>query len=176
MLVVGSFDHKGHADTAAAGHLRLIDRLDRPGDGYCLDVLGTNRALRFELPIFAHNCKPGLTPDSAVAITTDGEIRFIEIDLCATAFGVNGHALPGSPIILRRCGDAVPFFDSMPLQRFEWTDEKHLRLKGTTLCLSVGDASASTYSSADRWRMLIVDTCSLVSSERAAWEFVRLDG
>ncbi len=175
VLALSHVDRIAQAKTTGIGHLRLIDRLDRPQDGYCLDVLGTGRALRLELPIFAHNCKPGLTPDSAVEITTVGEIRFADIDLCATSFGVNGRTLAGSPIILRTCGDTAPFFDSAPLQRFEWTDENRLRLKGTTLCLSVGDESASTYSTADRWRVLTVESCSSVSPERAAWEFVRID-
>ena len=39
-------------------HVRLIDRLDRPDDGYCLDILGTGDTLRLDLPLFSHNCKP----------------------------------------------------------------------------------------------------------------------
>lgn len=174
-LVVSFCDRPAIAEVGAIGHLRLIDRLDRPQDGYCLDVLGTGQTLRLELPIFAHNCKSGITPDSAVTITPAGEIQFVDIDLCATAFGVNGRALSGSPIVIRPCGDTSPFFDSVPLQRFEWTDDRRLRLKGTALCLSVGDESASTYSTTDRWRMLTVESCSSVSSDRATWEFVRLD-
>ncbi|MEM6987664.1 MAG: hypothetical protein AAF499_14125, partial [Pseudomonadota bacterium] len=42
-------------------HVRLIDRLDRPDDGYCLDILGTPSSLRVDLPLFAHNCKGGPT-------------------------------------------------------------------------------------------------------------------
>ena len=41
-------------------HLRLLDRLDRPEDGYCVDILGTPGNLRIDVPLFAHNCKPRL--------------------------------------------------------------------------------------------------------------------
>lgn len=162
------------AETDDIGHMRLIDRLDRPQDGYCLDVLGTGNNLQLQLPVFAHNCKPGLTPDSAVTMSTAGEIRFVAVELCVTAFGVNGRALPTAPIILRPCGHRAPFFDSTPLQRFEWTPDNQLRLKQTMLCLSVGEQSDTTYSPADRWRMLTVEKCSSIPTARAAWEFVRL--
>lgn len=175
-LSAGAFERAAWADTSGVGHLRLIDRLDRPQDGYCLDVLGTGRALRLELPIFAHNCKPGLTPDSAVAMTDAGEIRFVAIDLCITVFGVNGRALPASPIVLRPCGHRAPFFESAPLQGFEWTADQRLQLQQTDLCLSVGAESDTTYSLADKWRMLTVEDCGAVPAARAAWEFVRLDG
>ena len=39
-------------------HLRLLDRLDRPEDGYCVDILGTPGNLRVDVPLFTHNCKP----------------------------------------------------------------------------------------------------------------------
>lgn len=174
-IAVGAAASGAPAQTGGVGHLRLIDRLDRPQDGYCLDVLGTGRTLRIELPIFAHNCKTGLTPDSAVAMTDAGEIQFVAIDLCVTAFGVNGRALPASPIVLRPCGHRAPFFESAPLQGFEWTPDDRLKLRGTALCLSVGADSDTTYSAADKWRMLTVEDCSAIPAARAAWEFVRLD-
>lgn len=161
--------------TDGVGHLRLIDRLDRPTDGYCLDVLGVGRNLRPDLPIFAHNCKSGLTPDSAVTLTEKGEIVFTALNLCVTAFGVNGRALPGAPIILRPCAGRAAFFDSIPLQRFEWITEKRLKIIGSALCLSVGVDVDRTYSAADRWRMLTVDRCATTPIERTAWEFVRLN-
>jgi hypothetical protein len=36
-------------------HVRLIDQLDWPNDGYCLDILGANATLRVDLPLFIHN-------------------------------------------------------------------------------------------------------------------------
>ena len=56
------------------GHLRLKDRLDRATDGYCLDILGVGQSLRVDVPMFAHNCKPRLTPDSKVRIRCNGRI------------------------------------------------------------------------------------------------------
>ena len=44
-------------------HVRLKDRLDRPDDGYCLDILGTGGNLRLDMPLFAHNCKGGATTE-----------------------------------------------------------------------------------------------------------------
>lgn len=167
--------HSAAQTETAVGHLRLIDRLDRPQDGYCLDILGVGRNLRLELPIFAHNCKSGLTPDSAVAMTDMGEIRFVAPNLCVTAFGVNGRALPGSPIVLRACGGSAPFFESAPLQRFEWTGDDRLRLVNSDLCLSAGSEAATTYSAADRWRTLTVEDCDTAPAARSVWEFVQLN-
>ena len=84
-------------------HLRLLDRLDRPADGYCVDVLGTPRNMRVDVPLFAHNCKTSLTGDSAVVFTSDGLIRFPAVDRCITVAGVNSVALPGASILLRTC-------------------------------------------------------------------------
>ena len=93
-------------------HLRLLDRLDRPEDGYCIDILGTPGNLRVELPLFAHNCKTTLTTDSAVIFTSDGLIKFPSVDLCVTVAGVNSNALPGASTLLRKCNDSTP--ESLP--------------------------------------------------------------
>jgi hypothetical protein len=50
------------------GHLRLVDDLDRPQDGYCLDIVGSGQHIRFDLPLIAHNCKTGLYADEAVVL------------------------------------------------------------------------------------------------------------
>ena len=68
-------------------HLRLVDRLDRPEDGYCFDILGVGANLRVDLPLFAHNCKPVLTNDSAVRRLPGGQIEFPAVGGCVT-----GHA------------------------------------------------------------------------------------
>ena len=161
-------------DEPQAGHFRLIDRLDRPDDGYCLDVLGVGELMRLEVPIFAHNCKPGLTPDSAVDLTDEGRIRFTALNLCITAAGVNGRALPGVSIILRPCGHEAPFFESSALQAFDIADDGKVMLKGSNLCLAAGSISATTYSARDRWRILTVEDCGAVPTELARWEFVPL--
>jgi len=153
-------------------HLRLADRLDRPQDGYCVDVLGTADFLRPDLPLFAHNCKPRLTSDSAVVFDSKGQIRFSELNLCITVFGVNAVALPGATVLLRECDEATPFFEATALQRFTHASDGRLMLAGSQLCVAVGTHSATTYSPADRWRSLFVEDCDAVEPARARWEFV----
>jgi len=153
-------------------HLRLSDRLDRPQDGYCVDVLGTPGYLRSDLPLFAHNCKPRLTSDSAVVFDSDGRIQFAALNLCITVAGVNSKALPGASVLLRECDEATPFFETTQLQRFSKRKDGQLALSGSELCLAVGERSATTYSQADRWRSLFVDDCNTVDPERSRWEFV----
>ncbi len=159
------------ADDRDRGHLRLKDRLDRPVDGYCLDILGVGSNLRLDVPIFAHNCKPGLTPDSAVVLREDGMIEFPQVRLCITAAGVNGRALPGASIILRPCGQRAAFFESGPLQTFAFENDGRVRLDGSGLCLAVGDISDRTYSPNDRWRVLSVEACNSTPARYARWEF-----
>ena len=157
-------------DTPA--HLRLLDRLDRPADGYCVDIPGTPGNLRLDVPLFAHNCKPALTSDSAVVVTPEGRIRFPAVDRCLTVAGVNSAAVPGAAILLRPCSETRPFFDTSRLQRFTHRDDGSLVLTGSDLCLSVGSRSAATYAPAERWRALFVEDCAAAAPARARWEFV----
>lgn len=160
------------AQTAESKHLRLIDRLDRPSDGYCFDVLGAGSRLRTDLPLFAHNCKPRLTPDSAVEFTARGRIRFVSLNLCVTAMGVNSKTLPGAPLLLRPCGQSVPFFNAAALQSFTLARDGRLSLRGTKLCVRVGTVSARTYSAADRWRSLYLGSCTAAPAALSRWAFV----
>ncbi len=160
------------SEVSEPSHLRLIDRLDRPDDGYCVDVLGTPGNLRADLPLFAHNCKPGLTSDSAVTFDKEGRIRFAALDLCVTVAGVNSRALPGASVLVRGCDEAKVFFETAALQRFTHHEDGRLALAGGGLCLAVGTRSATTYSGADRWRALFVDACDTVDAARSRWEFV----
>ncbi len=153
-------------------HLRLLDRLDRPKDGYCVDILGTPRNMRVDLPLFAHNCKPFLTRDSAVVFTSNGLIKFPAVDRCITVAGVNSAALPGASILLRKCNESMPFFETSRLQRFTHRDDGRLTVAGSELCLTVGAQSAATYSPSDRWRTLFVDDCATTEPARSRWEFV----
>ncbi len=160
------------ASPASPAHLRLLDRLDRPDDGYCLDVLGTPRNMRLDVPLFVHNCKPSLTSDSAVVFTSDGFIKFPAVDRCITVAGVNSAALPGASILLRKCNESTPFFETSGLQRFKHRDNGSLRVAGSELCLTVGPKSAATYSPTHRWRTLFVDDCATAEPARSRWEFV----
>lgn len=160
------------ASSATTTHLRLLDRLDRPEDGYCVDILGVGETLRLDVPLFAHNCKPRLTNDSAVVFTSDGRIRFPAVDRCITVAGVNSAALPGASILLRPCSESIAFFESSALQQFTLRNDGRLVLKGSDLCLTVGSQSATTYSPSDRWRTLFVDDCATAEPARSRWEFV----
>ncbi len=153
-------------------HLRLLDRLDRPEDGYCIDILGTPGNLRVELPLFAHNCKTTLTADSSVIFTSDGLIKFPAVDLCVTVAGVNSNALPGASILLRKCNESIPFFETFSLQRFTHRKDGRISISGSELCLTVGRESAATYSPSHRWRALFVEDCSIAEPSFSQWEFV----
>ena len=153
-------------------HLRLLDRLDRPEDGYCVDILGTPGNLRIDVPLFAHNCKPTLTVDSAVVFTSDGFIKFPSVDRCLTVAGVNSSALPGASILLRKCNEMIPFFETIALQRFTHQKDGSLSVLGSKLCLTVGSQSAATYSPYHRWRTLFVEDCAKAEPVLSQWEFV----
>nr|ADI21952.1 hypothetical protein [uncultured nuHF2 cluster bacterium HF0130_29D04] len=153
-------------------HLRLLDRLDRPEDGYCIDILGTPGNLRVELPLFAHNCKTTLTADSSVIFTSDGLIKFPAVDLCVTVAGVNSNALPGASTLLRKCSESKPFFETFRLQRFTHRKDGRISMSGSELCLAVGRESAATYSPSHRWRALFVEDCSVAEASLSQWEFV----
>jgi hypothetical protein len=155
-------------------HVRLKDRLDRPRDGYCLDILGTGANLRLGLPLFAHNCKGGATPDSTVIYTSKGQLVFPGAEVCVTAFGVNNTVLPGTAVLLRPCDYQIAFFNTSNLQKFEYLKNGQLRLSGYDLCLAVGNESSSTYSSSDRWRVLSMASCASTSLSHSAWEMVPL--
>ena len=153
-------------------HLRLLDRLDRPEDGYCIDILGTPGNFRVELPLFAHNCKTTLTADSSVIFTSDGLIKFPAVDLCITVAGVNSNALPGASTLLRKCNESIPFFETFSLQRFTHRKDGRISISGSELCLTVGRESAATYSPSHRWRALFVEDCSVAEPSLSQWEFV----
>jgi len=162
------------AATVELIHVRLKDRLDRPVDGYCFDILGTGRHLRLDLPLFAHNCKDGATPDSAVFYTGLGQFMFPAAKVCVTAFGVNDTVLPGTSVLLRPCGQRTPFFETSKLQKFEHMENGQLKLRGFELCLAVGNESSSTYSPSDRWRVLSLQSCTSTALSHSAWERVPL--
>ena len=156
-------------------HVRLKDRLDRPSDGYCLDILGTGHDLRLDLPLFAHNCKDGATPDSSVIFTAQGQLVFPEANVCITAFGVNKTVLPGTSVLLRPCDQRQSFYDTADLQKFDYLENGQLNLRGSELCLAVGKESSSTYSPFDRWRVLSLELCNKADINYSVWEMVRVN-
>ena len=63
--------------------MRIIDDLDRPQDGWCLDAVGSGPHIRFDMPLIGHNCKPGLFADEAVQFTkTDKYASLLMRMLC----------------------------------------------------------------------------------------------
>ena len=158
-----------------ANVLRLMDRLDRPQDGYCVDVLGVGLEARTDLPLFVHNCSSERYPDEAVRFEDAGLIRFPAYDLCVTAMGVNGLSLPGSTVLLRPCGERSSFLDTDALQHFTRHPDGRLTLANTNLCLTVGPRSARTYSAQHRWRALYMDDCATTPSGRSRWEFTTIE-
>lgn len=154
------------------GHLRLIDPLDRPADGYCLDIVGSGRHIRFDLPMTAHNCKPGLYADEAVTMEPNGYLRFPAYNACATIAGLDGRALPGAAVVPRECGERSPFMEADALQRFVHRADGRVELAGSGLCLTVGPQSASTFEASHRWRPLYVENCADADAARSRWRFV----
>lgn len=163
-----------HAGVQDLIHVRLKDRLDRPDDGYCFDILGTGNTLRMDLPLFAHNCKPFATPDSAIIYTPKGQLIFPAVNVCVTAFGVNNTALPGTSVLLRPCDERAAFYETPDLQKFDYTENGQLKLRGFKLCLTVGGESSSTYSPNDRWRVLSLETCATTPLRYSSWEMITL--
>ena len=172
VLIVTLTALSSHTSANDLNHVRLKDRLDRPEDGYCLDILGTGSNLLLDVPLFAHNCKIGPTTDSAVIFTDDGQLVFPAASVCVTAFGVNNTVLPGTSVLLRPCDFSTAFFDTANLQKFDYLVNGQLQLRGYGLCLTVGEQSSPTYSPADRWRVLSLQTCSRIALSYSSWEMV----
>lgn len=153
------------------GHLRLVDDLDRPQDGYCLDILGSGQYLRFDMPLTAHNCKPGLYHDEAVIFESNGRIRFPAYNACATVAGVNQSALAGAAVMPRLCGERSPFLEADYLQRFIHREDGRIELAGSGLCLTVGQTSGPTFEPTHRWRPLFMAQCEEAPLSHTQWYF-----
>ncbi len=157
-----------------AGYLELADRLDRPEDGYCLDLPGSGEWVDFSMPLNAHNCKrPGFFADEAVTFDAPGVIRFPAYEGCVTAVGLNGASLPGAPVMLRPCAseidtDRAPFI-AESLQIFDHREDGRIELLGADLCLTVGVESAPTFSPVHRWRALTLERCGAAPAARSVW-------
>lgn len=156
---------------ADEAYLRLVDRLDRPSDGYCVDVLGSGGAFRVDMPLMAHNCKPGRAPDEVLIFQDNGRIYFPAYEACLTAMGVNRSLMAGAALMLKPCGAQIPFLNAANFQSFEHRADGRLALQGRDLCLRVGASSDRTFSSRDVWRTLFVDDCASAPASLSTWEF-----
>ncbi|MDJ1008687.1 MAG: hypothetical protein QNJ13_12795 [Paracoccaceae bacterium] len=152
-------------------YLQLQDRLDRPRDGYCLDVLGAGGNFRPDLPVNVHNCKPGNAPDGRVILRADGTLYMPAFNACVTAMGVNRTILPGAALILASCDARGAFGPSLALQQFELGQDGTLRVAGE-LCLTAGPVSGPTFSPSHAWRPLFVDACTADAAARQRWAFI----
>ena len=153
----------------AAPQMRLLDDLDFPGEGYCIDVPGVGQTARTDLPLVMHNCLPERGSVDRIAEERDGRIYMPAYDACVTALGV-WSVLPGVPVMLRDCGTNESFLQADPFQRFERTTENQLRLTGSSLCLTAGAVADRTYSPTHRWRTLTLEDCAEVPLSLSAWK------
>lgn len=157
-----------------AVHMRLVDDLDRPQDGWCLDVVGSGPNIRFDMPLIGHNIKPGLFADEAVEFSDDGKILFPAYPgYCVTVMGLNQHALPGAALMLKRCDEQIPFLNAPKFQTFEHLDNGMVRLVGSDLCITMGSVSEVTFDPTHAWRTLYVERCDACDPALSTWEFVR---
>lgn len=153
------------------GYLRLADSLDRPDDGYCLDVVGAGGSFRPDMPLVSHNCKPGRAPDGMLAYREDGSLFFPAFNACVTAMGVNRKALPGSALMLKPCGAEEAFLRAANFQSFEHRPDGRLELADSGLCMTVGSQSAETFSPTHAWRTLFLAPCGEAPEARSRWRF-----
>lgn len=153
-------------------HMKLSNLLDRK-DGYCLDVVGSGKYIKFDVPLIAHNCKEGLYADEAVIYQPDGTIFFPAYNGCVTVMGLNNHALPYNALMIKQCHVDEAFLKSTKFQKFTMNAKKQLQLNATNLCITVGEHSKETYSSEHRWRSLYLQDCSIAALKLSQWQFVK---
>lgn len=154
-------------------YLQLKDRLDRPIDGYCLDVVGSGRHIRLDMPLTAHNCKgPQVYADEVVQYLSDQSLYFPAYEGCVTVMGLNDKALAGNALMLKRCGEVQPFLNAKKFQKFQFNEQGQVQLVGSSLCISAGQDSHTTYSPDHRWRSLLMLPCKEVALTRSVWQLV----
>lgn len=154
-------------------YLQLKDRLDRPHDGYCLDVVGSGEYIRLDMPLSAHNCKgPQPYADEIVEYRSDQTLYFPAYGGCVTVMGLNDRALAGNALMLKGCGVEQPFLNASNFQKFEFNDQEQMQLLGSDLCIAAGTESHTTYSPDHKWRSLMMQRCDEVEPSRSAWQLV----
>jgi len=149
--------------------IKLVDNLDRPLDGYCIDILGSGNYLRPDMPVIGHNCKPGLYADEAFILKKDGTIYAPAVDKCITIAGVNDYVLDYTSLVLQECKRNSPFINAVFMQEFEYTKNKQIKHKNSNKCLEMGEESSQTFSPDHRWRTLYVKECTRTNIKRSSW-------
>ena len=154
-------------------YLQLKDRLDRPSDGYCLDVVGSGNYIRLDMPLTAHNCKgPQVYADEVVQYRKDKTLYFPAYEGCVTVMGLNDKALAGNALMLKACGVEQPFLNAKRFQKFEFNSNGQIQLAHSHLCITAGDESHTTYSPDHRWRSLFMTPCTGADLKRSTWQLV----
>lgn len=177
ILIVTSASATSPSDTPSitvgpTGQLQLIDKLDRPEDGYCLDIVGSGPYIRPDVPLTGHNCKAPIFHDEHVALGSDGELFLPGVGGCVTAMALNGNALPGTPLMARVCGEESPFVRTVGMQSFDLLDGGQVQLRSTNLCMAVAEQSAPTFEPTHAWRPLYLADCDAVDTALSEWQFV----
>ncbi|WP_298444734.1 hypothetical protein [uncultured Ferrimonas sp.] len=161
------------SDSLTPYYLQLKDRLDRPSDGYCVDVAGNGEYVRFDVPLTAHNCKgPQPYADETIEYRKDNTIYFPSYNGCVTVMGINDKALSGNALMLKGCGIEEPFLNAKNFQKFEFNSKGQVQLEGSHLCMAAGPESHTTYTQMHKWRSLLMLPCSEVELSRSVWEVV----
>lgn len=158
----------------ARGVLRLVDNLDRPQDGYCLDIAGSGPWVDISVPLSAHNCKGREYGDQMITYNNkSGRIRFPDYRVCLTALGRAGRSLELMPLIVRQCVEEADAqtspFVGPAVQSFFHRPDGRVELGQSGLCLAVGPTSDTTFSPADKWRALYLDRCEQIPASRSVW-------
>ncbi|CZE48737.1 hypothetical protein [Campylobacter geochelonis] len=151
-------------------HIKLVDNLDRKSDGYCLDVLGSGRYIRYDMPLQGHNCKPGLYADEAFVFENE-QIYSPVTNMCVTIAGVNNSVLDYTPLVLQPCSLDSAFVNAKFMQAFEFTKNQKIKHKYSDMCLEMGESSDSTFSKEHTWRTLYMKNCDKVDTARSTWKF-----
>lgn len=153
-------------------YLKLVDTLDRPNDGYCFDVQGVVGHFREDKPLVAHNCKANAAPDGLVKHNSNGMLYFPAFKQCVTAMGTANTVLPGTSLMLKPCKESGIFASGAIQKTFVFNNQQQLELRGSGLCVTVGNTSAHTLSRVDRWRTLYLDRCNTTPLKRSQWSLV----
>ncbi|MEL6498237.1 MAG: hypothetical protein AAFQ31_06860 [Planctomycetota bacterium] len=66
-----------------------------------------------------------------------------------------------------------PVLNASKFQTFKLLDDGMVQLKGTDLCITVGDESERTFDPTHRWRTLYVERRADCDPSRSRWEFAR---
>lgn len=152
-----------------AGQLRLKQG---PGvyDNYCLDVAGSGKNPRLDLPMTASTCKNGLYMDETIMVQ-DQKLFHPAYNTCVSAAGLNGRALAGASLLPRPCGEQPSADETEYLQRFTFHRDGKIELEDSGLCLTAGEAQDMAFSSQTRWRNLVLSNCKEVDMNVSSWVY-----